>query len=122
MKPVAIAEFNRTAVLAVFEPNVVIRAQDVADRLGITPRTVYRHVEQLRERGFDIKSAKGMGFMFRGNWLNKQAKLQRDLDLDRALLNETRRQIADLEETARIYLENILTTKQQALKEGVEVK
>jgi predicted DNA-binding transcriptional regulator YafY len=52
------------------------RASDVAERFGVTPRTVYRDVQSLREAGFPVEGNAGDGYRL------SQAAYLRPLALD----------------------------------------
>lgn len=45
----------------------VIRAEDLARRLEVSVRTVYRDIDTLRARGLPIDGQAGVGFMLRGD-------------------------------------------------------
>lgn len=42
-----------------------VNASDVAAALGVSVRTVYRHVDRLRAAGHRIEGQAGVGFMLR---------------------------------------------------------
>jgi predicted DNA-binding transcriptional regulator YafY len=44
-----------------------VKAGDVAAALGVSIRTVYRHVDRLRAAGHRIEGQAGVGFMLRPN-------------------------------------------------------
>ena len=39
-----------------------VRAEDLAARLGVTPRTIYREMDALRAAGVDITGTRGQGY------------------------------------------------------------
>jgi predicted DNA-binding transcriptional regulator YafY len=45
----------------------VVRAEDLANRLEVSVRTVYRDIDALRSRGLPIDGQAGVGFMLRGD-------------------------------------------------------
>lgn len=40
-------------------------ADDLAAKIGVSPRTVYRYVDELRRNGAPIKGEAGIGYMLR---------------------------------------------------------
>jgi predicted DNA-binding transcriptional regulator YafY len=57
---------RHAAVLRVLQTGVFVGAADVAREAGVSVRTVYRDVEDLRARGYVIRGEAGVGYEFRG--------------------------------------------------------
>lgn len=55
---------RRRKVLRVLKTGIVT-ADFVADRLGVSARTIYRDIAALREKGMPILGEAGVGFMLR---------------------------------------------------------
>ena len=51
-----------TAILIQLQSRRVVKAQDIADRFGISLRTVYRDVRTLEEAGIPISGEAGVGY------------------------------------------------------------
>lgn len=67
MVPVAVREGMRRAdrlfqLVSVLRMSRLITARDLADRLGVSVRTVYRDVDDLRESGVRIDGEAGVGY------------------------------------------------------------
>lgn len=43
----------------------VVTAAALAEKLGVTERTIYRYVDILREEGHDVRGEPGVGFLLR---------------------------------------------------------
>lgn len=43
----------------------LFRAGDLAELHGVSIRTVYRHINRLRQRGYDIRGETGIGYLTR---------------------------------------------------------
>ena len=55
--------FDRiTAILVQLHTRRVVKAQDMADRFGISLRTVYRDIRSLEEAGVPIAGEAGVGY------------------------------------------------------------
>lgn len=62
--PLSIRAFKAEQLLAEFGDNVVT-ADQLAARVGICVRTVYRYIRLLRAAGHPIMSEAGIGYMMR---------------------------------------------------------
>jgi predicted DNA-binding transcriptional regulator YafY len=60
-------EARRAAVLHAMPVNQLVTAQTVASACGVTPRTVYRYIAELRAEGEAIKGGRGVGYMRRAS-------------------------------------------------------
>lgn len=54
---------NRRMMLAMLLGEAPLRAADVAQMLGVTVRTLYRDIEDLRAAGFAIEGQHGVGYL-----------------------------------------------------------
>lgn len=55
--------FDRvTSILIQLQTRKIVRAKDIADRFGVSIRTVYRDIQTLAEAGVPIGSEAGMGY------------------------------------------------------------
>ena len=51
-----------SAILIQLQTRRVVKAQDIADRFGISLRTVYRDVKSLEEAGIPVIGEAGVGY------------------------------------------------------------
>jgi len=51
-----------TAILIQLQSRKIVKAQDIAERFGISLRTVYRDVKTLEEAGVPIIGEAGVGY------------------------------------------------------------
>lgn len=58
------------AVLEALLEGKVVTAQALADRAGITERSIYRYIARLREQGHRIQSEAGMGYLMSAKAIN----------------------------------------------------
>ena len=58
-----IHEELRAAILAALPYNTIVTAQTLSAQLGISDRTVYRHMALLRKEGHRILSQASVGYM-----------------------------------------------------------
>jgi len=56
---------RRAALLDAMVVGKLVLARDLASKLGICERSVYRHIAGLRAEGAPIAASKGVGFMRR---------------------------------------------------------
>jgi predicted DNA-binding transcriptional regulator YafY len=54
-------------LLSMMQGGGLVTAQQLAARMGLNDRTIYRYVEQLRARGHNIQGERGLGYMLRSN-------------------------------------------------------
>lgn len=57
--------FNATddVILHMLDGGVVVTAGEIADRAGVSDRTVYRRVKRLRGAGYHIRGEASVGFL-----------------------------------------------------------
>lgn len=53
------------AVLAALEDHQIKTADKLAASIGVSPRTIYRYMRDLRAAGHPIKGEAGMGFLLK---------------------------------------------------------
>jgi predicted DNA-binding transcriptional regulator YafY len=58
-------EARRAAALHAMPVNQLVTAQALASACGVTPRTVYRYITELRAEGVPIRGEAGVGYMRR---------------------------------------------------------
>lgn len=57
-----------------------ITAEMLAEEFGVSPRSIFRDLDRLRDRGFPVESSRGRGggLRLRGNWGTGTVQLQRE--------------------------------------------
>ena len=63
MKSDAEKKARRRKLVRVLRTGKLFTADDLAERYGVSARTIYRDIDALREKGRDIRGESGAGFM-----------------------------------------------------------
>jgi predicted DNA-binding transcriptional regulator YafY len=79
-------------------PGKVVRAKDLADAVGVSPRSVYRYIDALRDLGMNIIGEAGVGFQMPPT--NGHAKPLTQLEIYETLAASYERSALSLREQA----------------------
>lgn len=110
----SLKKFNRTvAILTQLQSKRIIKAQDLANRFGVSLRTIYRDIKTLESSGVPIISEAGVGYMLMEGYRLPPVMFTREeassfLTAEKLMQKFTDKSIGSFYETAMIKIKSVL--------------
>jgi predicted DNA-binding transcriptional regulator YafY len=110
----SLKKFNRTvAILTQLQAKRIVKAQELADRFGVSLRTIYRDIKTLESSGVPIMSEAGVGYMIMEGYRLPPVMFTREeasslLTAEKLMQKFTDKSIGSFYETAMIKIKSVL--------------
>lgn len=114
-----------TSILIQLQSKKVIRAQEIADRFGISLRTVYRDMRSLEEAGVPISAEAGSGYSLVDGYRLPPVQFTRDealtmLTAEKLVQSLTDKQTSQTHQSALLKIKAVLNSSEKELLQKAE--